>query len=633
MSYYKNDYNPNRFLKKPRNNGNKKTSVPPREYQFDDFLSDVGNQEIARLFGAAEARAKLKVGDPGDTAERDADKIADAVVKSEQTGDAATMQKKVDLSNSRAASTANAKLPNLTGGGKPMNENLKAYFEPRFGVDLGNVRLHTDENANRLSAYIHARAFAVGNDIAFATEEYKPETEDGKKLIAHEIAHTMQKSDGTVRRQVEEGWLLRENGTIKYNNKKGLTIECFDPEGKLKSKTIPATIPGSLSKTLMAYIGGRGEAEKLLMTHYGYTKEKLKVINDDDLAVLLMTTHGAEWNGKQYIKHEDTMKASVDKFMYTIGKLGNSLSDRLVFSASEDTMKYVVELKAKSREEFEAKKLAEKKERELFIPENFFKAYPEAKKIYDEHDLVDWWGISDEARLSFMKQYKMLYDPQKQKRYSPIPHPVIKTNDDGTQTTTTEYWTTCNFYYDDYLTSKGYSRVLGAIARQVFSPELGKKGTPAYNPDLFDRRNNAVHKAIEYEKKHGDEIETFTDPKRALDLTNHGHDIGVVGYYFGKDDKNKAKPLTHFSIVTPSNIILKTKEKNYDLFNLKVFPEIKVDAEPSYGETTDLLLAQSGARLGFLNYLWAFNTQATFVLYESDKKYYFGIIFIFFKKK
>ena len=87
------------------------------------------------------------------------------------------------------------------GSGKQLDSNLKSYFEPRFGVDLDKVRIHTDEKANRLSAYIHARALALGNNIAFAKGEYKPETPEGKKLLAHEIAHTIQQDDGMIRRK------------------------------------------------------------------------------------------------------------------------------------------------------------------------------------------------------------------------------------------------------------------------------------------------------------------------------------------------------------------------------------------------------------------------------------------------
>ena len=183
------------FPKKRRNASGKKNAPPARPYDFDDFLSDVGNREIARLFGAGDAAAKLKVGDPGDPKEREADKIANEVVRNEQPSDPGSVQKQAGISDSTATSAANRKAADLMGSGKQLDSNLKSYFEPRFGIDLDKVRIHTDEKANRLSAYVHARALASGNDIAFAKGEYKPETTEGKKLIAHEIAHTIQKQN------------------------------------------------------------------------------------------------------------------------------------------------------------------------------------------------------------------------------------------------------------------------------------------------------------------------------------------------------------------------------------------------------------------------------------------------------
>jgi hypothetical protein len=436
------------------------------------------------------------------------------------------------------SSPSNSKLPNLTGSGKPMNENLKAYFEPRFGVDLGNVRLHTDERANRLSEYVCARAFALGNDIAFAQGEYKPETEEGKKLIAHEIAHTMQGDDGTVRRQVEEGWLLRENGTIRFNDKKGLTVEYKDAEGKLKTETKKLADTRSLSRSLMMYIGGRKEAEKLLTVKYNYKQKDLEVKSDDDIAYLLMTTHGAGWNGTQYTQLENTVKKMWDKIVVLSNMKDMSLAERLVFTASPATRKLVEDLEKKSKQKYEEQKLKEQKERESYKPENFFKQYPSAKGIYEEHKLGSK-EISEEARLNFMRLYKTLYDNLD--KFKPLEWTETVKQDDGTTKSELHYVTKCNVYYDYYLRGKGYGRVLNAIDRQVFSPELNKQGSAEYNPELFKRRNNPVNHLVEYEKQHGDDIEIFTDPKKALDLTNQGHDVGVVGWYFDDDDIDKTK--------------------------------------------------------------------------------------------
>ncbi len=606
MSLYKSNYSRYRLYKKPKAIGNRKSSAyVRREYEFDDFLSDVGNTEICRLFGNRDVRAKLDIGDPHDSAEREADRIADAVVNA---GNASA-------TNGRVAESSSPQSTH-TGSGKQLPRTLRDYLQPRFGVDLGNVRVHTDERANRLSEAIHARAFTLGNDIAFAKGEYAPDTTEGKKLIAHEIAHVIQGDGRTVRRK-EQGWLLRRNGTIALNDKKGLVVEYKDAEGKSKTELRKLADPSSLSKSVMKHIGGRNVAIIELIILYGYVKKELDAMNDADLAYLLMTCHGAEWDGRQYVKAKNMEHRNPVNRLLAAYEKDEPLEKLLYFRASSETLAIVAELKKKSKQEYEALKLKEKLEREAYIPEKFFRNYPEAKLIFDEHDMGNK-AISDEAHLNFMKQYKILYDNLE--KYKPI-----KTGEDT-------YATTCNRYYGDYLRKKGYGRVLKAIEDQKFSQELRDENSPEYDLDLYARRNNPVHKAIEYEKAHPDEIETFTDPKKALDLANKGKDVGVLGWFFTKDDSKQTIPLTHYSIVSPSGIVLNENTKRpYKLHNILKFPEKDVIGEPYGGISKDLLLAQSGARLGFVNYLWAYTGRDPYIRYDENE-YYYGIIFILLKK-
>ncbi len=65
----------------------------------------------------------------------------------------------------------------------------------RLGNDLGDlsdVRVHTDDTADKLNNAVSARAFATGTDVYFASGEYSPGSADGDKLIAHELAHVVQ---------------------------------------------------------------------------------------------------------------------------------------------------------------------------------------------------------------------------------------------------------------------------------------------------------------------------------------------------------------------------------------------------------------------------------------------------------
>jgi hypothetical protein len=89
------------------------------------------------------------------------------------------------------ASAGAAKAIRALGGGRPLASAERAFFEPRIGAELSDVRLHDGRAADRASKAIDARAFALGSDIAFARDEYQPGTHGGRRLLAHELAHVV----------------------------------------------------------------------------------------------------------------------------------------------------------------------------------------------------------------------------------------------------------------------------------------------------------------------------------------------------------------------------------------------------------------------------------------------------------
>jgi hypothetical protein len=82
----------------------------------------------------------------------------------------------------------------LGGGGQPLPLPVRAFFEPRFGHDFSEVRIHTGEEAEQSARAINALAYTVGRDIVFGANHYAPETEHGQRLLAHELAHVVQQS-------------------------------------------------------------------------------------------------------------------------------------------------------------------------------------------------------------------------------------------------------------------------------------------------------------------------------------------------------------------------------------------------------------------------------------------------------
>lgn len=85
-------------------------------------------------------------------------------------------------------------LSNKQSAGSPMSKEQKSFFESRMGYDFSDVRIHTDEKANRSAGNINALAYTHGSDIVFGTGQYQPDTESGKHLLAHELTHVVQQS-------------------------------------------------------------------------------------------------------------------------------------------------------------------------------------------------------------------------------------------------------------------------------------------------------------------------------------------------------------------------------------------------------------------------------------------------------
>jgi outer membrane protein OmpA-like peptidoglycan-associated protein len=80
----------------------------------------------------------------------------------------------------------------IDGGGQPLAESTRSFFEPRFGSDFSSVRVHKDRYGGRLAEALQAKAFTVGSEIIFGAGQFTPETPVGKHLLAHELVHVVQ---------------------------------------------------------------------------------------------------------------------------------------------------------------------------------------------------------------------------------------------------------------------------------------------------------------------------------------------------------------------------------------------------------------------------------------------------------
>ena len=76
--------------------------------------------------------------------------------------------------------------------GRPLAPAERTYFEPRFGRDFSDVRLHTDQQAAETAHAINARAFTLGRNVVFGADMYAPHSHSGRRLLAHELTHVIQ---------------------------------------------------------------------------------------------------------------------------------------------------------------------------------------------------------------------------------------------------------------------------------------------------------------------------------------------------------------------------------------------------------------------------------------------------------
>lgn len=155
---------------------------------------------------------KLRVSSPGDQYEREADQVAEQVTRT--PGAAAPNVSASAISDAKSVGHLQAKgeggaaagrevdaapeINALRGGGEPLSPGAREFFEPRFGRDFGHVRVHADARAAQSALSLNARAYTIGSDIVFGAGQFAPATQGGRRLLAHELTHTIQQRSSTT---------------------------------------------------------------------------------------------------------------------------------------------------------------------------------------------------------------------------------------------------------------------------------------------------------------------------------------------------------------------------------------------------------------------------------------------------
>ena len=145
-------------------------------------------------------QTKLKIGDPDDAYEREADRIADQVMAMPTPVTPNKTPIKVQRFSGHASGEAAEAPPSvervLNSPGKPLPPDLAEDMGKRFGHDFSGVRIHTDSAATQSARDVTAHAYTGGHSIVFAEGQYAPGTIYGKRLLAHELTHVVQQAEG-----------------------------------------------------------------------------------------------------------------------------------------------------------------------------------------------------------------------------------------------------------------------------------------------------------------------------------------------------------------------------------------------------------------------------------------------------
>jgi hypothetical protein len=177
-----------------------------------------------------EAQAKLPVSKPNDPMEQEADRFAEQVmnaqtptasrgaapaVQRDALDDAVQQAERIEEEEEETQpqatrpGTALAKRRGMgpemlpvnaipRSGGRTLEPEVQHFFSERTGLDFAHVRIHADAEAAASASRLAARAYTVGSNIYFGHGEYEPKSREGRTLLAHELAHVVQQSQGQV---------------------------------------------------------------------------------------------------------------------------------------------------------------------------------------------------------------------------------------------------------------------------------------------------------------------------------------------------------------------------------------------------------------------------------------------------
>lgn len=316
------------------------TRSTPRQ----ELHQTLGNQGVQRLLRAGVIQAKLEVSQPGDSLEREADSVAEQVLRMPQPElrDDPEAGKSIGSRLSRHASGASAQSsaevpPSvhdvLRSPGQPLDTAARAFMEPRFGYDFSQVRVHADAKGAQSARAVDAHAYTVGRDVVFGAGQYAPGTTPGRKLLAHELTHVVQQAarpHGSNRvflqrmRRVREFRELAagEIAIAKQVFKETIPYDQIMISDGLGGGDRPFTLPTSVPATALFNVG-----EGKYVIHAGDGYYGMSFLEEDKQTLIHELAH--VWQGEHSSHSWDYVLGSVwsqalsdDAYKYDKNRLG-----------------------------------------------------------------------------------------------------------------------------------------------------------------------------------------------------------------------------------------------------------------------------------------------------------------------
>jgi hypothetical protein len=279
-------------------------------------------------------QTKLKVNEPGDIYEQEADRIANQVLTapgySDVSGAPPRIQRFSGHSNGQL-DTAPASVDHaLASPGAPLSSVLRQDMEQRFGYDFSRVRVHSGAAVEQSVRDVNANAYTVGHDMVFGADQFAPGTHEGRRLIAHELTHVVQQQNIA-------------NSAVSVSH--------MDSEPALQRRAIPPN-PSKVScayllnarEAVAAGLGVRNRNKEGVAAHNAIGKDFASQVGDSAVRIEI---EGAASASERTEKCGDAAPSTINpvKFNPSSGRSGLGLPDLVYWDAAGDQSFEIAEIK------------------------------------------------------------------------------------------------------------------------------------------------------------------------------------------------------------------------------------------------------------------------------------------------